>query len=295
MEVFLKIVVCVKHVPDPLTVEICPETGAIGQGRLLYIVNPPDLCAVEKAVSIRKQRAGGEVVAISLGPPPADEALRACLAIGADRGVRLWDEALRGTNACVTALVLSEAIKREGCDLVLCGTASVDKAGAQVGAYIAELLGFPHISCVTSLELSGDGQKAIVHRRLEHGKREALECLLPALFTVESSLNEPHYPSLPDYMEALRATISVIDLSKLGLCPDLLHIVDSPKVISTVPPRPRPKAIFTPDSKLSASERIALILSGGLAVKKRVLIEGSPEELADEIVRFMIDKGIVSI
>lgn len=289
----MKVIICIKQVPDPAAVEVDPETGVIDEERLLYMTNPLDLCAVEEAVQLKEKRGEGEIIAISLGPPAAEKALRDCLARGADRAVRVWDEALEQWNPHITALVLAKAIRREKYDLILCGAASADEGSGQVGPAIAEILGLPQASGIVSLELSPDGRKAKVRRKLGRGEQEIVECSLPALFTVEA-MSTPRYPSLPAYMEALRAPIHQESFHSLGITNHSQSLLlSSLKLIGTMPPRPRPRKIFTPDSKLPAFQRIGLILSGGAAVKKPRIIKTNPQESAEEIIRFLQDKGIL--
>ncbi|MFQ5875179.1 MAG: electron transfer flavoprotein subunit beta/FixA family protein [Dehalococcoidia bacterium] len=289
----MKIVVCVKQVPDPNSVDVNPVTGAIDEERLIYVVNPPDKCAVEEAVRIKEWLGEGEVTAITLGPPRAEEALRQCLALGADGALRLWDRDMESLDALSIALVLAEAIKGMGYDLILCGAESADRGSGQVGAAIAELLGLPQVCGITELKLEPEGRSATVQRKLERGQREVVECPLPALFTVDASLNEPRYPSLPCYIEALMREVPAIDLQALGMRRGSLRIDGAPQILGMSPPRPRPKKVFTPDSKLSAFQRIDAILSGGLVERKGTLIQGSPQKLAERIVRFLVERGII--
>lgn len=289
----VKLVVCIKQVPDPGSVDVDPVTGAIDEERLIYVVDPADKCAVEEAVRIRDRFGGGEVVVITLGPPRAEEALRQCLALGADQALRLWDKALETLSALATARILAQAIKGMEYDLVLCGARSADWGWGQVGPAIAELLGLPQVCHITKLELSPQGRTATVQRKLERGERELVECPLPALFTVDPSLNEPRYPSLPCYMEALTTDVPHIDLHDLGMLP-WLGEKGAAKVLQLSPPRPRPKKVFTPDGKLPAYQRIEAILRGMVSERKGVVIEGSPEELAEKMIEFLVQRGMIS-
>lgn len=289
----MKVIVCVKQIIDPTTVELDPETGVVNEGRLLYLTNPADLCAMEEAVRLKERWKGVEVVAVSVGPPEVEETLRRCLALGADRAIRIWDGLLREAGGYALALVLAEAIRQERAELVLCGTASADQGGACIGPFIAELLELPQVCGITYLELFPNQGRAIVHRKLERGEREIVECPLPALFTVEANLNQPRYPALPVYMEALIASIPVIDLKELGISPGVLHRLKMPKVVAVTPPRPRPRRLFTPDSSLPAFERIGAILSAGLPRRERQLVTGALEQVTERIVQFLQDNGML--
>jgi len=289
----LKIVVCIKQVPDPGSVDVDPVTGAIDEERLIYVVNSADECAVEEAVRIKERVDRGEVTVLTIGPPRADDAIRQCLALGADQAVRIWDTGLETLSALASARILAQAIKSREYDLVLCGARSADWGSEQVGPAIAELLGLPQVCHIAKLELSPQGHAATVQRKLERGERELVECPLPALFTVEAALNEPRYPSLPCYMEALTADVPHIDLRDLDIMPTWLGEESAPKVLQLSPPRPRPKTIFTPDGKLPAYQRIEVTLQGTVSKRKGVLIEGPLEELADKLVQFLVERGMI--
>ncbi len=289
----MKIVVCIKQVADPGSVDVDPVTGGIDEERLIYVVNPADRCAVEEAVRISERAGGVEVVVVTLGPPRAEEALRQCLALGADRALRLWDSGLERLSALATAQILAQAVKSREPDLLLCGARSADWGSEQVGPAIAELLGLPQVCHVTKLELSPQGHTATVQRKLERGERELVECPLPALLTVDPALNEPRYPSLPRYMEALTRDLPHIGLHDLGMTPTQLGEESAPKVLQLSPPRPRPKGVFTPHGKLPAYQRIEAILRGLVSERKGLLIEDRPEELAEKMVQFLVQRGMI--
>jgi len=290
----VKTVVCIKQVIDPGSVDVDPVTGAIDEERLIHVVNPADECAVEEAVRIKERVGAGEVVVITVGPPEAEEALRQCLALGADQAIRVWDRGFETLSALATARILAQAIKSREYDLILCGARSADWGSGQVGPAIAELLGLPQVCHITKLELSSQGRTVTVQRKLERGEREQIECPLPALLTIDPALNEPRYPSLPCYMEALTSDVPHIDLRDLGMTPTWLEKASAPKILQLSPPRPRPKSVFTPDGNLPAYQRIEAILRGMASKRKGVLIEGPLEQLTEKMVQFLVQRGIIS-
>jgi len=214
------IVVCVKQVPDTTDVKIDPETKTLVREGVPSIVNPFDTYALEEGIRIR-ERAGGKVTVLSMGPPQAVEALKECLAVGADEAVLLTDRAFAGSDTLATAYALSLAIKKLGADVVLCGKQAWDGDTAQVGPGVAEELDVPHATYVRKMTL--DGGSAIVERLVEGGY-ERVRVPLPALFTVVKEINEPRLPSLRGKIKAKSAKIPVwgpqdigADTTRLGL------------------------------------------------------------------------------
>lgn len=290
----MKIIVCIKQVPDtsvPLDIE--QDGQKIVEDGLVYIVNPEDLCAVETAVRL-KESLGGEITVLTLGPPRAEEALRSCLALGADRAVLLQDGAFRGGDPFVTATALAAVIEKINSELILTGSRTLDGGHAQVPAAIAELLGLPFVSGVTDLNVV-PGQGIALHRKLERGDREVMECSLPALVAVTEGIGTPRYASLPDVIASLRQEIEVLRAGDLNLRQGQIGERGSLKtLVRLTPPRPRPKKTFIPDSSLSPAERMRQLMTGGITQKKSgEILEGDPEQIASQVVRLLIDEKIV--
>lgn len=194
----MKIAVCVKRVPDSES-RIRPATDgrSIDESGVKLGVNPYDEFAVEEALALR-DRHGGEVLALSLGPAAAAETLRSVLALGADRATLLETDR-RPADPLVTARVLAAALEGEGCDLVLMGKVAIDDGAQAVGPMVAELLGLPCVSAVSRLEIEEGRGKA--EREVEGGV-EVAEFALPAVVTTEKGLNEPRRPALRGIMAA---------------------------------------------------------------------------------------------
>jgi len=290
----MKIIVCIKQVPDTrVQIDIEPDGKNVVDDGLVYIVNPDDLCAVEAAVRLKEQM-GGEITIITLGTTEAEEGLRSCLAMGADRAVMIQDNAFNNGDSFTTAKALTRAIGKMEYDLILTGSQSLDGGHGQVPAAIAEVLGRPFVSGVTSVERVAD-QGLIVHRKLERGDREVVEINLPAVIGVTEGINLPRYASLPDLILAMRKKIEIINASDLALTSEESGSNGSlTKTYNFTPPRPRPKKTFAPDSNLSPAEKMKLIRSGGASKKKSGdLLEGEPEQVAAQMIQFLKDEKII--
>jgi len=198
-------VVCVKQVPDTanVTAEAMKEDGTVNRAALPAIFNPEDLHALETALEIR-DRHGGTVTAITMGPPKASEVLRDCLYRGADRAILLTDRRAAGSDTLATSYILSQAIRTVGgYDFVFCGRQAIDGDTAQVGPQCAEKLGIPQI---TYLEQVVDiaGRTVRIRRNTGHGW-EVVEAELPVLVTVIETANTPRPPAARRVMRLKRA------------------------------------------------------------------------------------------
>jgi len=285
----MRIAVCLKQVPDPATVEIDPLTGKLDHSRLLYIMNPADAAALELALGLCG--ATGQVLACTVGPARAETVLREALAAGADRVLRLAEPP--GTAApAVTARLLAAALRREELpDLLLCGTRSADRGSGQVPALLGACLGWPVVTDVTQLELSGS--VARVQRRRDRGAREVGDIHLPAVLAIEPGTARLRHAGLPGLLAAQRAEIPVYQSTDLQLAPADLRVA-MPLRQTTIPPRPRSRTIFTPETVLPAHERIGQILSAGVTRKTGQMLEGPPDQIATAIIAFLRERGFLA-
>ena len=290
----MQIYVCVKQTPDGTSVYIDPITGQVDVERFVQIVNPTDACAIEAAVRIKEQ-VGGTVTILTLGPHDAEGALRAGLALGADTAVRLWDEDAGEWGPFVVATALAEYFQYAEVtpNLILCGNSSSDWSSGIVGPALAQYLDIPQVTSVAQLQIVQEQEQTLLHvtRKLERGYRELLEVQTPVLLTVTADLNEPRYPSLPAHLAALKAPIAVLNPREFMSISD--EGDDETILLEMHIPRPRPRYVPAPDSKESAYRRIADIVSGGGTSRKARLIEGTPEELATNLVEFLKTRGFV--
>jgi electron transfer flavoprotein beta subunit len=288
---FMNIVVCVKPVPDAGIITPDPATGHIDNDDLVYIINPHDMAAVEAAVRI-KEKSGGHITLLTVAPPQAKRLLRRCLALGADEAVLIWDESLTDIDSYAAGTILAVAIASLEYDLVLCGQKAIDTEAGLAGSIIAARLDIPLASRVVKIDVSPGGRQVTVESKLENRNRAKIEVKLPVVLTVEVDLCEPRYASLPALLVGLSQDIREGNLATLGMSRDeVIQKGIKTRTVAQAMPRPRPKKVFTPDSRLSAEERLRLIMSGGITQKQSDVFEGDPGKIADSVVQFLREKN----
>ena len=218
----MNIIVCLKQVPDTETkIQINQEKNGISEEGVKFIINPYDEYAVEEGLKI-KEKFGGEVTILCLGPERATESIRTALAMGADKGIHLCDPAFEKLDTFATAKVLSKALKDIPPDIILTGKQAVDYDNSQVFSVLAEMLNIPQVSVVVGLEISDDKTKLVAKREVEAGGVEVVESGLPAIIAAQKGLNEPRYASLPGIMKAKKKQIKKLGLVDLGISQDEL-------------------------------------------------------------------------
>jgi electron transfer flavoprotein alpha/beta subunit len=239
----LNIFVCVKQVPNTNNVRIDPVTGTLIRKGVESILNPDDANAVEEALKIKDANPGTTVTIISMGPPQADEVLRECMAMGADRGILLSDRAFGGADTWATANTIAAAIRKVGdYDIVFAGRQAIDGDTAQVGPQIAERLGIPQVTYVEDFSLKGD--TVTVKRQLEDGY-EVLEVKTPVLLTAIKELNKPRYMTVSGIYNAYAQKVDVWGLADLGVPEDKVGLKASPtKVLKSFTAEPKGKGIM---------------------------------------------------
>ena len=212
----MNIIVCLKQVPDTETqIKVGSDGKSIATDDIKWVMNPYDEYGVEEALRI-KEKFGGEVTVVGLGPKRVTESIRTALAMGADKGILVSDEALEGSDSLAVAKALAAAIKELDYDLIFSGQRGVDDDMGVVGANIAELLDMPQLSVIDKVEVAEDGKSVKVNRPIE-GSILVIESPLPALITTQKGLNEPRYASLPGIMKAKKKPFDEKTLSDLGL------------------------------------------------------------------------------
>lgn len=214
----LRIIVPIKQVPDMTTVKFDTEKGTMDRGSAAAEINPFDLYAIEAAVQI-KERTGGTVTAISMGPPGANAALRDAISRGVDRGILLTDQAFAGADTLATSYTLASAVKKLGeFDLIICGEKTVDGDTGQVGPEMAEHLGIPHIAYAVKVEEANEKLTVTCDMEMEHYK---FSCPFPVLITVTKDVNNPRLPTFRDKSSARRAKIEVWSAADLATVADI--------------------------------------------------------------------------
>ncbi len=221
----MKIVVCIKQVPDAKNVRIDPHTHTLVRQGVESIINPFDLFAVEAALRL-KDRHGAHVTALTMGPPQAEEALRDVLSRGVDDAVLLSDRAFAGADTWATATALAAAVRKLGdVSLIFCGKQAVDGDTAQVGPELATLLDIPYATFVKQVELGDEGRLKVV-RKTDEGM-EVWRLPLPALVTVLRDVGDPRVPSIKHKMRAKKAAVPVWGLADVGLSEDRVGLKGS--------------------------------------------------------------------
>jgi electron transfer flavoprotein beta subunit len=214
----VNIIVCLKQVPDTESqIKVAPDGKTIVTDDVKWVMNPYDEFGVEEALQI-KEKLGGEVTVIGLGPKRVTESIRTALAMGADKGILINDPALENSDALATGRALAAAIKDLDYDLIFTGQRGVDDDMGLVGATLAEFLDIPQLSIIVKTEISEDGKSVKVNRPVE-GQTLVIEASLPAVITTQKGLNEPRYASLPGIMKAKKKPLEEKTLADLGLDP----------------------------------------------------------------------------
>ena len=266
----MKIIVCVKQVPDTSGKVAVNPDGTLNRASMATITNPDDLNAVEAAL-VLKEQTGAEVVVVCMGPPPAEGMLRECLARGCDRAVLVSGREFGGSDTYATSQILAAAINKIGVDaedIVMCGRQAIDGDTAQVGPQIAEKLGLPQISYAADIQL--DGNTVTVKRMLEDGYM-TIKTQTPCLITCIKELNEPRYMSVYGVFDCYSKPYEVLDYNALKddplIDPSTIGLMGSPTNILTS---------FTPPQKGAG-----------------MMLEGADKATCDQLAGIMAAKHMI--
>ncbi len=222
----MRIIIPIKQVPETRAVKLDQTTGTVIRKGVESIVNPLDLYAIEAALRL-KEEYGGDTVAVSMGPPQAEAALKEALSMGVDRAVLVSDRAYAGSDTWSTSVVLAAAIEKLGdFDLVICGERATDGDTGQVGPELAARLGLPVASYINRIRKI-DNRVCLANRLLEDGV-EQLRISLPTLLTVVKEVGEPRLPTLDGKIRARQTVIEVYTQAELRLPADEVGLNGSP-------------------------------------------------------------------
>lgn len=261
----MNIVVCIKQVPGTTQVRINPETGTLIRDGIEAVVNPFDEYAIEEALRI-KEKLGGTVKAITMGPPQAESALRSAIAMGVDEGVLVTDQLFAGSDTWATSYTLCAAIKSLGpFDLIICGKQAIDGDTAQVGPGVAEMLDIPFVAWVRKVE-EITGASIRVERMMEEGY-DVIEMPLPGLITVVKEINTPRMASLKGKIRAKNAPLIRLNAASFDVQSDRIGLKGSPTQVLRS---------FVPEKK-SGGEKIS----------------GEIPELVSKLKSTILDLGII--
>jgi electron transfer flavoprotein beta subunit len=257
----VKIVVPVKQVAVlDEEFELLEDRPGVDPDALEWELNEWDDFSLEAALQLREAQGEGEVVVLSVGDEEAEEGLRACLAKGADRALRIWEDSLDGADALAVARVLAAAVERESPDLVLCGVQSSDTVNGATGVALAAHLRLPHVAVVKALDYDAASNSATVERELEGGLIELLRVRLPALLTIQTGINEPRYANLRAIKQAKEKPLEVLSLPALGLDEQAVASAAGARVRSLAPPDAGGGAEMLNGSPSAVAQRIAEIV-----------------------------------
>ena len=261
----MNIIVCIKQVPDTTNVRIDPETNTLVRSGVQSIINPFDMYAIEEAIRV-KEKFGGTVTVITMGPPQAEEALREAISLGADEAVLVSDRAFAGSDTWATSYTLSKTVRKIGkFDIIICGKQAIDGDTAQVGPGISAHLDIPQITYVKKIEDIKDS--VIRAERMTEEGYDIIESPLPCLITVVKEINEPRLPSLKGKMRAKKIEIKKLGAKDLDTDPDSLGLKGSPtKVVKIFTPPPRKGGQMLEGEAKDISERLVDLLKGDLCL-----------------------------
>ena len=260
----MEILVCVKRVPDTAEneIEVNRDGTDIDRGDLVYSVNEWDNYAVEEAIQIR-DKVGGSVTVVAVGDEESEEVLRREMAMGADKGILLSDDAFNGSDGRGIATLLKAAIEKGNYDLILTGT-QADDGAAQVGGMVAAMLDLPFASLVNTLEVIDD-TKLKVGREIEGGNVEMSEIDLPCVLSIQTGINEPRYVGIRGIRKVASLEIPVHSAEDLGVSSDS---------IGTAGAKVKLVDYFVPDFGEGAE-----------------ILEGSTDEIVEKLIELLKAKG----
>jgi electron transfer flavoprotein beta subunit len=255
----LNIVVCVKQVPDTAVERSLKEgEGTLDRASVDGLINELDEYAIEEGLKIAEAH-GGEVTILSVGPEKAAESIRKALSMGAGRAVHVSDEAIAGSDALGTSLVLAQALKATGFDLVILGSESTDARTGVVPAMLAERLGVPQLTLASKVEISGSD---VTIRRVSDDGVDTVTGSLPAVVSVVEKINEPRYPSFKGIMAAKKKPVQVLALSDLGVEASAVGLANAATAVADFAKRPPRAAGEVVTDEGDGGARAAAFLAG---------------------------------
>ncbi len=269
----LRIAVCIKQVPDTTEVKINPKTNTLMREGVDSIVNPFDLYAVEESIRI-KERYGGKVTVVSMGPPQVETALREALSYGVDEAVLVSDRDFAGADTLATAYTLAATLNTLGSfDLIFLGRQAMDGDTGQVGPGLAENLGIPHVTEVRKIEEVEDG-RITIERLLEDGYVR-LRSPLPMLLTVVKEINEPRMASLAGKMRAKKAEITTFAAADVSVSDERIGLGGTPTQVIKIfsPPKPQGGLVFDGPVEESVPLLIEKLDASGIPIRRKTTQE----------------------
>jgi electron transfer flavoprotein beta subunit len=260
----MKIIVCIKQVPDTTEIKLNPETGTMIRDGVPSIMNPDDKGGLEMALQLKDQY-GAHITVITMGPPQADVMLREALAMGADHAILLTDRKFAGADTLATSHALVGAIRKMDCDLLITGRQAIDGDTAQVGPQIAELLDLPQITYVDDIQYSAP--KTLTIKKATEEGHQIVEVDMPCVITVLASANKSRYMSVKGIVEAYKRDVEIWGFAEINVAEEKLGLKGSPTRVAKA---------FTKGAKATAQ-----------------IHEVSPKEAVDIIVGKLKEKFVI--
>ena len=239
----MKIIVCIKQVPNTTEIKIDPITNTLKRDGVPSSINPDDKTAIEAALQL-KEKCGATVTVITMGPGQAEKALREALAMGADEAFLLTDRAFAGSDTLATSTILAAAIKKLGADVVFCGRQAIDGDTAQVGPQISEHLGIPQITYAAAIDYNAEKGSLIVKRQFED-RYQTLEVKGQCLITILSTLDTPRYMNVWDIIAQDEKEIGIITFADIEVDPAAIGLKGSPTKVKSTATKQFDKTIET--------------------------------------------------
>lgn len=253
----MKIVVCVKQVPDMESKFVVVDGKRVDEAQIAFKMNDFDEFAVEAALQL-KEKFGGDVIIVSVGPERVAKDIRQAFAMGAEWGVHVNDPEVISGDSFVVASALAKAIQKIGdVNLVLTGVMSEDNQAAVTGVMVADMLGLPHCTNVVKLAVADDQKSMTINRELQGGLNEVLNVPMPAVLSIQSGINQPRYPTLPGIMKAKKKRLDVMDAAALGLADKGTAGSKTEFIKMFVPVSDHKAEIITGDAKAAAATLVA--------------------------------------
>lgn len=289
----LKILVFVKAVEDTkIPLEYSRHTGELIGDWNVWQLNPADRKAIDIALKVKKGFPGAHITLIHLGPLPAERWVREGIALGADEGLRIWEDNLDNCSVESKALIFAEVARVLGFDIILTGSKSDDTMHGQMGFLLRSHLDVPIIGSVVDVSVNREEGTVTALRTLSKGYREKVECGLPLVITVEEGESNGHYASLAGLLTAYEGDIPCWDLAEIGIPAAMIREKD--RLLSVGPlqfPRPRLKTFPAPDSALPAFERIKKLLEGTIKLRAGKVVKDDEDGLTEELFQVLLNEG----
>jgi electron transfer flavoprotein beta subunit len=262
---------------------------------IIAMVNPLDEIALEYALELKDRQPDVTVVAISLGDRSAEEGLRRSLAMGADKAVHIRYAEYEKLDAVASSAILARACERENFDLILCGATAIDDNEGLEGPYLAGRLQIPHVSGVVKISAQGTPARLEVQRVVERGDRQVLECSMPALLAVQRGSLVARYPTLAGILRAKVCHIGVLEPKALGFTGQEHLTMNLTEITGHSNPKPKKKLGMAQAAKLSAAQRIDLMVTRGTSKGKEGgnVVEGGSPEMFNRLDTILKDAGIL--